>query len=205
MDGVGVESPLEGTLLIIKNNDQPGVIGNVGTLLGRHRVNIASFALGRDPECVDCAVGVVNVDEHPERAPGGSVTDPVLAEIRAITEHPIRCGGSGWTLSGFRGFHGSAKAFTVRLKPDTDVLRKAKADFGAVSIAKHDRFRIDLGDRVAAGDRVAFAHKIHLSIAGNHRRPPHAVGRLFSRHAVQRESRRQRNCGSGQRNGRRRG
>ena len=70
VDGVDVEAPLDGTLLIIKNNDQPGVIGDVGTLLGRHRVNIASFALGRDPACVDCAVGVVNVDEHPERAPG---------------------------------------------------------------------------------------------------------------------------------------
>ena len=50
VDGVAVEAPLEGTLLIIKNNDQPGVIGDVGTLLGRHRVNIASFALGRDPD-----------------------------------------------------------------------------------------------------------------------------------------------------------
>jgi D-3-phosphoglycerate dehydrogenase / 2-oxoglutarate reductase len=84
VDGVDVEAPLDGTLLIIKNNDQPGVIGAVGTLLGRHRVNIASFALGRDPACVDCAIGVVNVDEHPERAPGGSVTDEVLAEIRRI-------------------------------------------------------------------------------------------------------------------------
>ena len=31
IDGVAVESPLEGTLLIVKNNDQPGVIGEVGT------------------------------------------------------------------------------------------------------------------------------------------------------------------------------
>ena len=84
IDGVTVESPLEGTLLIIKNNDQPGVIGDVGTLLGRHKVNIANFALGRDPEClVDCAIGVVKVDEHAEDG-GGSVTDQVLAEIRAI-------------------------------------------------------------------------------------------------------------------------
>ena len=84
IDGVGVESPLEGTLLIIKNNDQPGVIGDVGTLLGRHKVNIANFALGRDPECrVDCAIGVVKVDEHPETG-AGMVTDQVLAEIRAI-------------------------------------------------------------------------------------------------------------------------
>ena len=86
IDGVTVESPLEGTLLIIKNNDQPGVIGNVGTLLGRHKVNIANFALGRDPEClVDCAIGVVRVDEHADAAgSGGAVTDRVLAEIRAI-------------------------------------------------------------------------------------------------------------------------
>ena len=84
IDGVGVESPLEGTLLIIKNNDQPGVIGDVGTLLGRHKVNIANFALGRDPECrIDCAIGVVKVDEHPETG-AGMVSDEVLAEIRAI-------------------------------------------------------------------------------------------------------------------------
>jgi D-3-phosphoglycerate dehydrogenase / 2-oxoglutarate reductase len=85
IDGVAVESPLEGTLLIIKNNDQPGVIGDVGTLLGRHKVNIANFALGRDPECrIDCAIGVVKVDEHPETR-AGIVSDQVLAEIRAIS------------------------------------------------------------------------------------------------------------------------
>lgn len=84
IDGVTVESPLEGTLLIIKNNDQPGVIGDVGTLLGRHKVNIANFALGRDPECrIDCAIGVVKVDEHPETG-AGMVSDRVLAEIRGI-------------------------------------------------------------------------------------------------------------------------
>lgn len=84
VDGVAVEAPLDGTLLIIKNNDQPGVIGDVGSLLGRHRVNIASFALGRDFTCVDCAIGVVNVDEVPGTAHSGMVTDEVLAEIRAV-------------------------------------------------------------------------------------------------------------------------
>jgi len=84
VDGVPVESPLEGTLLVIRNNDQPGVIGDVGTLLGRHKVNIANFALGRDPDCLmDCAIGVVKVDEHPETS-AGMVTEQVLAEIRAI-------------------------------------------------------------------------------------------------------------------------
>ena len=45
--GVNVEAPLAGTMLCIANDDQPGVIGEVGTILGRHGVNIASFALGR--------------------------------------------------------------------------------------------------------------------------------------------------------------
>ena len=48
LDGVDVEVPLvDGTLLVIRNDDQPGVIGEVGTILGRHGINIGSFALGR--------------------------------------------------------------------------------------------------------------------------------------------------------------
>lgn len=62
LDGVNVEAPLEGTMIIIWNNDQPGVIGDVGTILGRHGINISSFALGRSERG---AVGVVNVDEQP--------------------------------------------------------------------------------------------------------------------------------------------
>ena len=69
--GVDVEAPLGGTMLIIANDDQPGVIGEVGTILGRHGVNIANFALGRGD---DGAIGVVNVDEDagaPQRARRG--------------------------------------------------------------------------------------------------------------------------------------
>ena len=47
VDGVEIEVPLEGTLILIKNEDQPGVIGEVGTILGKADVNIANFALGR--------------------------------------------------------------------------------------------------------------------------------------------------------------
>ena len=59
LDGVDLEAPLEGTLLVVHNEDQPGVIGEVGTILGRHAVNIASFTLGRDDSG---ATGVVNLD-----------------------------------------------------------------------------------------------------------------------------------------------
>jgi D-3-phosphoglycerate dehydrogenase len=75
VDGVPVEAPLIGAQIIVKNNDQPGVIGAVGTVLGRHGVNIANFALGRSKEG---AVGVVTVDE------ADRVTSEVLAELAAI-------------------------------------------------------------------------------------------------------------------------
>jgi D-3-phosphoglycerate dehydrogenase len=74
--GVAVEAPLTGTLLIISNDDQPGVIGDVGTILGRHGVNIANFALGRSDSG---AVGIVNVDED---ASGGEALDAAVDAIR---------------------------------------------------------------------------------------------------------------------------
>jgi D-3-phosphoglycerate dehydrogenase len=76
--GVNVEAPLGGTMLIIANDDQPGVIGEVGTILGRHRVNIANFALGRHE---GGAVGVVNVDEDSGSA---SALDAAADEIRRV-------------------------------------------------------------------------------------------------------------------------
>ena len=74
IDGIEIEAPLEGTLLVIANDDQPGVIGEVGTILGRHGINIASFALGRH---AGGAVGVVNLDVE-----DGRETELVLDELR---------------------------------------------------------------------------------------------------------------------------
>ena len=76
--GVDVEAPLGGTMLIIANQDQPGVIGEVGTILGRHGVNIASFALGRSELG---AIGVVNVDEE---AGAPRILDGAVEELRKV-------------------------------------------------------------------------------------------------------------------------
>ena len=62
LDGVPIEAPLAGTLIVMANEDRPGVIGGVGTTLGRHDVNIGTFALGRD---ASGAVSVISVDESP--------------------------------------------------------------------------------------------------------------------------------------------
>ena len=47
-DGIDIETPLEGNLLVCRNLDVPGVIGRIGTILGEKGVNIANFALGRE-------------------------------------------------------------------------------------------------------------------------------------------------------------
>jgi len=64
-------------MLVITNRDQPGVIGRVGTILGKHGVNIANFALGRDE---GHAVGVVIVDEDKP------IADSVVNELREVKE-----------------------------------------------------------------------------------------------------------------------
>jgi D-3-phosphoglycerate dehydrogenase / 2-oxoglutarate reductase len=81
--GVSVEAALGGTMLVIANDDQPGVIGEVGTILGRFGVNIASFALGRSE---NGAIGVVNVDadKSPPEALGAAVE--MIRRVPAIRE-----------------------------------------------------------------------------------------------------------------------
>ncbi len=81
LNGVPVDAQLEGTTILFMNNDQPGVIGQIGTILGQHNINIANFALGRNDTG---AVAVVNVDEPADRKIG----EDVMKEIRAIK--PVR-------------------------------------------------------------------------------------------------------------------
>jgi D-3-phosphoglycerate dehydrogenase / 2-oxoglutarate reductase len=78
IDGVEIEAPLEGTLLVIHNEDRPGVIGEVGTILGRHAINIASFSLGRGP---GGAIGVVNLE------PQGNAESIAIA-VKELREVP---------------------------------------------------------------------------------------------------------------------
>ena len=47
LNGVPLDAQLPGTTILFMNNDQPGVVGQIGTILGKHDINIANFALGR--------------------------------------------------------------------------------------------------------------------------------------------------------------
>jgi len=75
IDGIPLEALLEGTILYIRNHDEPGVIGFVGTTLGKHGVNIATFALGRRDAARGAeAVSLVRLD--------GKVTEEILAPLK---------------------------------------------------------------------------------------------------------------------------
>ncbi len=47
VDGIYCEAPLDGHILFCKNEDVPGVIGYLGSVLGKNGINIANFSLGR--------------------------------------------------------------------------------------------------------------------------------------------------------------
>ena len=49
-------------MLYITNDDKPGFIGRLGTLLGENKVNIATFHLGRDKPG-GSAIALVQVDQ----------------------------------------------------------------------------------------------------------------------------------------------
>ena len=59
--GVGIEAELAGDMLYIVNEDAPGFIGRIGTLLGEEGINIGNFQLGRRASGGD-AVLLLSVD-----------------------------------------------------------------------------------------------------------------------------------------------
>lgn len=78
VDGIGCEVPLSGHLLFFKNEDVPGVIGWIGSVLGKNGINIANFSLGRQdaiPKQADVrqALAIVETD--------GMVPDAVLRQL----------------------------------------------------------------------------------------------------------------------------
>ena len=61
-------------MLLFKNTDVPGVIGNVGQILGKHKINIADFRLARNAK--NEALAVILVDN--------AVSSEVLQELAQV-------------------------------------------------------------------------------------------------------------------------
>ncbi|MBV9303620.1 MAG: phosphoglycerate dehydrogenase [Acidobacteriaceae bacterium] len=82
VEGISCEATLDGNLIFSKSEDVPGVIGYLGTVLGRNGINIANFALGREDVAAETegnknepltAISIVETDEP--------VTDPVISQL----------------------------------------------------------------------------------------------------------------------------
>jgi D-3-phosphoglycerate dehydrogenase len=67
---------MDGIMLIFTHQDVPGLIGFIGTIFGKHQVNIAQMTVGRRAAGGE-AIAVLNLDSHP--------SEEAIKEVRA---HP---------------------------------------------------------------------------------------------------------------------
>jgi D-3-phosphoglycerate dehydrogenase len=79
-----VEIVPSGVVFMMNNKDRPGMVGHIGTLMGRYKVNIASMSLGRD-EAGGQALTVLNLDSvPPQEALDEIKRDPDISNVRVV-------------------------------------------------------------------------------------------------------------------------
>src|ERR1700722_420236 len=84
LNSMPVEIVPEGVLLFLNNKDRPGIVGHLGTLMGRHNVNIASMSLSRDI-AGGRALTVLNLDSVPPPAVLEELQkDPDISNVRVV-------------------------------------------------------------------------------------------------------------------------
>ena len=79
VDGVEVDTIPQGNVLMVRNEDTPGIVGRVGSVLGAHGVNIARMGLGRKPGS-GRAIMLIEVDSEVPAAVTAELTG--MAGIR---------------------------------------------------------------------------------------------------------------------------
>jgi D-3-phosphoglycerate dehydrogenase / 2-oxoglutarate reductase len=77
VDRFSLDRPLSGDVLITHHRDKPGMVGRIGTILGRHEVNIAGMQVGRHHAGGD-AIMVLNVDD--------AISSDAMMEILALDD-----------------------------------------------------------------------------------------------------------------------
>lgn len=75
LEGYSVDVPLSGYKLITWQTDTPGVVGRVGTLLGKYDINIAEMQVGRE-KVRGCAIMVLSIDDK--------LSAKALDEVRSL-------------------------------------------------------------------------------------------------------------------------
>ena len=75
LEGYAIEVVPSGNMIFVTNNDTPGVIGRIGTMLGECGINVAGMYVGRDQEGGK-ALALLLIDE--------AAGEPVIEKIRNI-------------------------------------------------------------------------------------------------------------------------
>lgn len=74
INGFAMDIPPQGKIVLFKNTDVPGVIGNIGKIMEQNNINIADFRLGRNDKGEALAMIIVDDD----------ISDSTLGELRKI-------------------------------------------------------------------------------------------------------------------------
>jgi D-3-phosphoglycerate dehydrogenase len=73
-----------GVVLLLRNKDRPGIVGHLGTLIGKHKVNIGSMSLSRDT-AGGLALTVLNLDSIPPQALMDEIQgDPDITNVKVV-------------------------------------------------------------------------------------------------------------------------
>jgi D-3-phosphoglycerate dehydrogenase / 2-oxoglutarate reductase len=84
INGHHVEARSTGILLLLENNDVPGIVGQIGTVLGAHSVNIANMSLSRDHRGGE-VLTVLNLDSVPDESILGAIlTNPNIRSAKVV-------------------------------------------------------------------------------------------------------------------------
>lgn len=75
INDISMEIIPEGNMIFLRNHDRPGVIGNIGTLLGQNNINIGHMHFGRK-EAGGLAFSVISVDSP--------LTDEIIEKIKKL-------------------------------------------------------------------------------------------------------------------------
>jgi D-3-phosphoglycerate dehydrogenase len=79
-----IEAIPEGHILLVNNDDRPGVIGNIGTALGSRNINIATMQFGRD-QMAGNAISLLHLDAPlPPGMLGEILRLPNIISVRRI-------------------------------------------------------------------------------------------------------------------------